>query len=151
MSLYEHEVDHQPLNVNDLHQQEYQDGSLNARVAVWLTNVFSDMRTFWTIVAWLFFWIIANATIVRFDPMPWPLLLALASVPQLPLMIVIIVGQSILSRKQELQAEEQYRTTVNSYNDIEQIMEHLSRQDDLILQLLNTSTKKPRTRKEQAS
>jgi hypothetical protein len=35
-------------------------------------------------------WIAANATIVHFDPMPWPLLLCLASVPQLPLMIVMM-------------------------------------------------------------
>ena len=78
-------------------------------------------------------WIVANATIVRFDPLPWPLLLALASVPQLPLMIVIMVGQGLLGRKQELQSEEQYNTTMKTYHDIEQVLQHLSAQDDELL------------------
>ena len=62
--------------------------------------------------------------------MPWPLLLCLASVPQLPLMIVIMVGQGLLGRRQELQAEEQYRTTMKMYHDMEQIMAHLEKQDE---------------------
>ena len=41
-------------------------------------------------------------------------------------MIVIMVGQGLLGRQQELQAEEQFKTTITSYHDIEQIMEHLS-------------------------
>jgi Protein of unknown function (DUF1003) len=102
-------------------------------VAVGLTNIFQAMPTFWLIMAWIILWIAANATIVHFDPLPWPLLLCLASVPQLPLMIVIMVGQGLLGRKQELQSEEQYNTTIKTYHDIEQIMAHLSAQDEEIL------------------
>ncbi|MDQ2716884.1 MAG: DUF1003 domain-containing protein [Chloroflexota bacterium] len=91
------------------------------------------MPTFWLIMAWIVLWIIANATIVHFDPLPWPLLLCLASVPQLPLMIVIMVGQGLLGRKQELQSEEQFNTTQRTYHDIEQIMTHLTVQDEELL------------------
>ena len=87
-------------------------------------------------------WIAANATIVRFDPIPWPLLLALASVPQLPLMIVIMVGQGLLGRKQELQAEEAYQTTLKSFHDVEQIMAHLDAQDEKILEILESLKKR---------
>ncbi len=124
---------YQPRNVNLVHEAEKAAGSFNQKVAVSMTNVFQAMPTFWLIMAWIVLWIIANATIVRFDPLPWPLLLTLASVPQLPLMIVIMVGQGLLGRKQELQSEEQFNTTMKTYHDIEQITAHLSAQDDELL------------------
>src|SRR5579859_4265364 len=124
---------HQPINVNLIFEAEKACGNFNQRVAVWMTEVFQAMPTFWLIMGWIVLWIIANATIVHFDPLPWPLLLTLASVPQLPLMIVIMVGQGLLGRKQELQSEEQYNTTMKTYADIEQIMQHLSAQDDELL------------------
>jgi uncharacterized membrane protein len=124
---------YKPRNVNLVHEAEKAAGSFNQKVAVGLTNLFQAMPTFWLIMGWIVLWIIANATIVRFDPLPWPLLLTLASVPQLPLMIVIMVGQGLLGRKQELQSEEQYNTTMKTYHDIEQIAAHLSAQDDELL------------------
>ncbi len=45
-----------------------------------------------------------------------------------------MVGQNVLGRKSELQADEQFNTTQKSYHDIEQIMQHLSAQDDKILE-----------------
>lgn len=124
---------YQPRNVNLVHEAEKAAGSFNQKVAVSMTNVFQAMPTFWLIMAWIVLWIVANATIVRFDPLPWPLLLTLASVPQLPLMIVIMVGQGLLGRKQELQSEEQFNTTMKTYHDLEQVMAHLSAQDDELL------------------
>src|SRR6266700_3719959 len=47
---------------------------------------------------------------------------------QLVMLSVIMVGQGILGRQQELQADEQFRTTMSTYHDIEQIMQHLSAQ-----------------------
>src|SRR6266478_4796379 len=120
-------------NVNVLIAAERAASNFNQKVAISMTKVFSAMPTFWLITAWIVLWIAANATIVHFDPMPWPLLLCLASVPQLPLMIVIMVGQGLLGRRQELQAEEQYKTTMKTYHDIEQIMTHLVSQDEAIL------------------
>ncbi len=120
---------HQPRNVNLLFETEKAAGNFNQKVAVGLTKLFQAMPTFWLILLWIVLWIVANATIVHFDPLPWPLLLTLASVPQLPLMIVILVGQGLLGRRQELQSEEQYNTTKKTYHDIGQIMEHLSAQD----------------------
>src|SRR5207237_8794589 len=108
-------------------------GSTNEKIAVRLTNIFQAMPTFWLIIAWFVHWIGANLTIAHFDPLPLPLLLTLASIPQLPLMIVIMVGQGLLGRKQELQANEQFNTTENTYHDIEQVMQHLSAQEDELL------------------
>lgn len=122
-----------PRNINLIFEAEKAAGNFNQKVAVGMTKVFQAMPTFWLIMGWIVLWIAANATIVHFDPLPWPLLLTLASVPQLPLMIVIMVGQGLLGRRQELQSEEQYNTTMKTYHDIEQIMEHLSAQDAELL------------------
>src|SRR6266700_8447924 len=44
-----------------------------------------------------------------------------------------MVGQNVLGRKTELQADEQFRTTMSTYHDIEQIMQHLLAQDAELL------------------
>ncbi|GER90150.1 hypothetical protein KDW_43120 [Dictyobacter vulcani] len=133
-ALFKHEPHpHRIQNANVIFEAEKAAANFNQRVAVRMTKLFSAMPTFWLIAAWIILWILANATIAHFDPLPWPLLLCLASVPQLPLMIVIMVGQGLLGRKQEIQAEEQYKTTMNTYHDIEQIMAHMSAQDEEIL------------------
>ena len=124
---------HHARNSNVLFEAEQAAAGFNQHVAVGMTKLFSGMATFWLIVLWIVLWIAANATIVHFDPLPWPLLLCLASVPQLPLMIVIMVGQGLLGRRQEIQAEEQFNTTQKSYHDIEQIMQHLCTQDEELL------------------
>ncbi|HLG77927.1 MAG TPA: DUF1003 domain-containing protein [Ktedonobacteraceae bacterium] len=119
---------HPPRNVNVMFEAEKAAAGFNQRVAIALTKLFSAMPTFWLILAWIVLWITANATIVHFDPLPWPLLLCLASVPQLPLMIVIMVGQNLLGRQQELQAEEQFNTTMKTFEDIKYIITHLQMQ-----------------------
>ncbi len=52
---------------------------------------------------------------------------------QLVALSVLAVGQQVLSKQGELMAQEQYHTTMNSYHDIEQIMQHLSAQDEELL------------------
>ncbi len=137
---------HMPRNVNVIFAAEQAAGNFNQKVATGMTAVFQAMPTFWLIMIWIVTWIVTNATILSFDPLPWPLLLALASVPQLPLMIVIMVGQGLLGRKQELQSDEQFNTTQKTYSDLCQVMDHLSAQDaellrqtEMLLHILRTS------------
>lgn len=123
---------HTPRNVNKTHRAEQAASNFNQAVALAMTRLFQSMRLFWCILAWVVLWIVANATVVHFDPLPWPMLLALASVPQLPLMIVIMVGQGLLARHQELQADEQYAITQKMYADSETII----KQNNQLLELL---------------
>lgn len=133
-ALFHHEGhQHQPRNINLIHEAEKAAGSFNQKVAVGMTNVFQSMITFWAILFWIVGWILLNFLPFGWDRLPWPLLLCLASVPQLPLMIVIMVGQGLLGRKQELQADEQFHTTMSTYHDIEEIMKHLAAQDTELL------------------
>jgi hypothetical protein len=52
---------------------------------------------------------------------------------QLVMLSVIMVGQKVLGRHQELQSDEQFNTTKKSHHDIEQIMLHLQAQDDELI------------------
>lgn len=52
---------------------------------------------------------------------------------QLVALSVLAVGQQVLSKHGELMAEEQFHTTMSTYHDIEQIMQHLSAQDAELL------------------
>jgi hypothetical protein len=45
----------------------------------------------------------------------------------------MMVGQNVLGRKSEVQADEQFRTTMSTYHDIEQMMKHLLAQDAELL------------------
>lgn len=133
-SLFQHTpFPHKPRNVNLVHEAEKREAGFNQKVAIRMTTLFQSMWTFWAILTWIILWILLNLLPFAWDRLPWPLLLCLASVPQLPLMIVIMVGQGLLGRKQELQSEEQYQTTMKTYHDIEEIMQHLSAQDAELL------------------
>lgn len=137
MKLYEHKPHvHKPQNVNVLHKAEIAAAGINRKIAISMTKLFSSMSMFWAITLFMAIWLIGNITLLHFDPPPYPLLLVIINIPQLSLMIVIMVGQGLLSRKAELQAEEAYQATLKSYHDIEQIMRHLDAQDLAILRIL---------------
>lgn len=133
-SLFQHNpFPHKPRNVNLVHEAEKKEAGFNQKIAIRMTTLFQSMWTFWAILAWIVLWIVLNLLPFAWDRLPWPLLLCLASVPQLPLMIVIMVGQGLLGRKQELQADEAFNTTMKTYHDIEEIIQHLSAQDAELL------------------
>lgn len=135
--LYEHESHwYEPRNANEIHEEEQTSAGFNQRVAIFITSTFQNMNMFWLIIGWFVTWIVVNATMVTFDPLPWPLLLTLASIPQLPLMVVIMIGQSILGRKQEIHAEQAYQTTLRTYHDLGEIANHLHAQDELIFNMI---------------
>jgi len=68
-----------------------------------------------------------------FDPYPFAFLLFLGNIIQLLLMPLIMVGQNIQARHSELRTDEEYKTTMTSYRDIERILTHLDEQDKQIL------------------
>ena len=127
--LFRHEPhQHQPRNVNLLMEAEQAASGFNTRLAVALTQ---GTGTMWTAYAFA-----ALATIGLFGLLGWlnPFVFLLTTwisqqFLQLVLLPVILVGQNVLSHKAELQADEQFHTTMSTYHDIEQIMQHLSAQD----------------------
>lgn len=124
---------HQPRNINDVHAHEQKEGGINATIAVALTKSVGSM---WTAYSFALLAVIGLFAILQLLSPIVALLIAWASqtLIQLVLLPVIMVGQNVLNRKQELMATEQFETTKKTYSDIEQIMKHLAVQDEERLQ-----------------
>jgi hypothetical protein len=145
-ALYQHSANrHQPRNVNRVHRTELQAAGFNTRVAVWLTKNVGTMQC-----AYLFAGIGIGSLVGVFTNN-----VVLAAVfgslssyfLQLVLLPILSVGQNVLGRHQELQADEMFKTSQRSFHDIEEIMGHLSAQDaellkqtKLLLQLVGEPT-----------
>ena len=130
--LFHHEPHlHQPRNVNQLHAAEQACEGFNTRLAVALTRYTGTM---WT--AYLFAGIGIGSLVGVFTNSAF-LGLLFGSISsyflQLVLLPIIMTGQNVLGRKAELQADEAFKTTMSTYHDIEQIMEHLCAQDAELL------------------
>lgn len=128
--LFHHEPhQHQPRNVNEVHAAERL--GINDRIAVWISKNVGTM-----ICAYVFAFIgiaslvgalTGNALLaVTFGALSSYFL-------QLVLLPIIMVGQNVLSRHSELQADEMFNTTMSTYHDIEQVMQHLAAQDSELL------------------
>ena len=128
--LFHHEPHrYQPRNVNEVHAAERL--SFNDKFAVWISKNVGTM-----ICAYVFA-VIGIASLVGYLTDNTLLALVCGSLSsyflQLVLLPIIMVGQNVQGRHAELQAEEAYNTTMSTYHDIEQIMQHLSAQDAELL------------------
>jgi len=130
---------HTPRNVNTLHTKEQETASLNTRIAVWLTRNVGTMQC-----AYIFAGIGIGSLIGVFTHNTL-LAVTCGSLSsyflQLVLLPILSVGQNVLGRHNELMAEEQFKTTESIYKDIEDIMDHLSRQDEELAKILEKLTK----------
>jgi hypothetical protein len=158
MSLYKHQPHpHKPRNVNHAHKEEQANAGLNQRIAVAITKMTGTMfcAYIFALLALLGF----PALSVFFSPLVAVYIVWVSQTfIQLCMLPILSVGQSVLGRKAELQADEQFATTQKSFHDIEQIMCHLDAQDKelirqskliedqnkLILQLLERKKRTPR-------
>ena len=132
-SLFQHTPFlHKPRNVNVLHKEEQEASGLNTRIAVRLTK---SVGTMWTAYSFAVLAIVGLLAILGVFPPLVALLVVWASQTfiQLVMLPILSVGQNVLGRHAELEAEEQFKTTMNSYHGIEEIMQHLSAQDAELL------------------
>jgi uncharacterized membrane protein len=94
------------------HLTKNEDLGFNGRLAVFITNKFGSMWTFYILAIWMFVWIIlsvAGFSLFKKDPYPFTFLLFLSNLVQLFAMPIIAVGQQILGRASDKQAEQTYR------------------------------------------
>jgi uncharacterized membrane protein len=134
--LFEHALHpHVPHNVNFLHALEQPAGSFNRKLAVGLTRGVGSMQCAYLFTALAFVGLLGLLGWLN----PFTFLFATwasQQFAQLVLLPVIMVGQNVLNRKQELQADEQYACVMKTFHDMEQVMQHLDAQDIKILELL---------------
>lgn len=130
--LYEHKSHpHTPRNVNLVHATEQALAGFNTRIAIGLTRAVGTMTcayvfTLLAIIGFPGF----GATPVQY--VQW----VSQTLIQLVMLSVIMVGQSLLGRHQELQSDEQYKTTIKSAHDIDQLVQHMEAQDRVLQQIL---------------
>lgn len=134
MTKETHMTQHTPRNVNRVHAAEIAAAGFNTQLAVWLTE---HVGTMWTAYLFAVIAIIGLFGILGLLSNIVALLVAWISQTfiQLVLLPIIMVGQNVLGRKSELQADEAYATTMKTYADIEAVMKHLDEQDEKIFAL----------------
>lgn len=85
---------------------------LNGKLAVGITKMFGSMWMFYGLIAWMLVWM-ALATIgfgaFKHDPYPFPFLLFLTNLVSLSALPILAVGQQVLSRASDKQAEQTFK------------------------------------------
>lgn len=119
---------HQPENINRKHINAL---NLQDRIALIITSAIGTMYAVYFFAAFMAGWMLWQSYFDKkpFDPFPFAFLLFLGNIVQLLLMPLIMVGQNLQGRHNEIRSEEEYKTTRSSYKDIERILIHLNNQD----------------------
>ena len=115
---------HQPRNANDAHKSSL---TVQDRIALGITGAVGTMYAVYFFIAVLTGWMLwqGRLTHAPFDPYPFAFLLFIGNIVQLLLMPLIMVGQNLQSRHDAIRADEEYKTTVANYHDIEQVLARL--------------------------
>ncbi len=129
---------HQPTpNVNARYEQSF---SSLERVALRVTDRVGTMGFFLAIALWTVLWLGWNTVGpdgLRFDPGPaFVLWLFISNLIQIHLMPLIMVGQNLQGRHSELRAEADFDVNQKAEAEIETVLEHLSSQNELMLEIL---------------
>lgn len=134
--LFQHtQRHHEPQNVNILHKAEMAAAGFNQRLAVKLTQWVGSMACAWVFTCIAVIGLLGLLNLL--NPAVYLLMQWLSQqFLQLVLLSVIMVGQGVLNRKQELQAEEAYQTTRKIYHETAQMVQHMHAQDAKILEIL---------------
>ncbi len=85
---------------------------LNNRIALFISSRFGTMWAFYALLLWMLGWVVlatAGIGLFRNDPYPFTFLLFLSNIVQLLALPVLAVGQQILSRASDKQAEQTYK------------------------------------------
>lgn len=110
------------------------------RFAVWITQRVGTMGFFLVILVWTLLWLGWNFLApdrLKFDPpMGFIFWLFISNVIQILLMPLIMVGQNIQGRHAETRAEHDLEVNIKAEKEIEIILNHLERQNELLIAML---------------
>lgn len=125
---------HKPQNVNQEHKASL---SMQDRLALNITNAVGTMYAVYFFIVAMAGWMLWQGAISHkpFDPYPFAFLLFMGNIVQLLLMPLIMVGQNIQGRHAELRSDEEYQTTLSSFEDSQHIIDRLTQQDEQLARL----------------
>jgi len=111
------------------------------RLALFITKKVGTPGFFLIIFLWTILWLgwnIFAPDALRFDPYPaFVLWLFISNMVQILLMPLIMVGQNLQGRHAEARAEADFEVNTKAELEIETILLHLERQNELILKIIN--------------
>jgi len=110
------------------------------KVALWITDHVGTMTFFLLIVAWTIFWLGWNLLAppsMQFDPpMGFVFWLFISNLIQIMLMPLLMIGQNIQGRASEARAEHDLEVNIKAEGEVELILHHLERQNEMLLAML---------------
>jgi len=110
------------------------------RLAVWITGHVGTMGFFLLIFVWTVFWLgwnlLAPARLQFDPPMGFVFWLFISNLVQILLMPLIMVGQNIQGRHAEARAEHDLDINVKAEKEVEVILHHLERQNEMLVAML---------------
>lgn len=129
-------------NANEVHNEGL---SKLDKLALVITDKVGTMGFFLLIFVWTVVWcgynILASEVpalhLQAFDPFPaFVAYLLISNVIQILLMPLIMVGQNLQGHHSEVRAENDFEVNVRSEREVKVILEHLERQNELLIKLV---------------
>jgi uncharacterized membrane protein len=125
-------------NPTDTHRSKL---SRADKLAMWITNKVGTMGFFGLIFTWTLIWLGWNTlgpVEMRFDPHPaFVMWLFISNLIQIFLMPLIMIGQNLQGRYIEIRAQSDYEINLKAEQEIQSMMRHLEKQDDMIKKVLD--------------
>ena len=149
VSLAEMRARRKPMR--DINEEYEHSLSRMDRAAVWITERVGTMGFFLLILAWTVVWTGYNiaASEIKglhwkaFDPFPaFVAYLLISNVIQILLMPLIMVGQNVQGRHSEMRAENDFEINCKAEMEIEVVLMHLERQQEILMQLVKAQNVK---------
>ncbi|HEY2885540.1 MAG TPA: DUF1003 domain-containing protein [Rhizomicrobium sp.] len=110
------------------------------KLAVWITEHVGTMAFFLLILGWTVLWLGWNFLApprLQFDPpMGFVFWLFISNMIQILLMPLLMIGQNIQGRQSEARAEHDLDVNIKAEAEIETILNHLERQNDMLMAML---------------
>jgi uncharacterized membrane protein len=110
------------------------------KLAIWITDHVGTMTFFLLILGWTIFWLGWNLLApprLQFDPpMGFVFWLFISNMIQILLMPLLMIGQNIQGRQSEARAVHDLDVNIKAEAEVETILTHLERQNDMLLAML---------------
>ena len=144
-------INKEPLTLTELKQKRKAVKNVNVerkkklsrldKMAIWITDHVGTMGFFIIIFIWTAIWLGWNTVAPpnsRFDPFPaFVLWLFMSNMIQIFLMPLIMIGQNLQSAHAEARAEADFEVNTKAELEIETIILHLEKQNEMIVKILN--------------
>lgn len=128
--------------VRNVNREQQEKLSKLEHLAVWITDHVGTMGFFLIIFVWTILWLGWNTLAPKslsFDPYPaFVLWLFMSNMIQIFLMPLLMIGQNLQSRHAEARAESDFEVNTKAEREVEAILMHLEKQNDLVLEILQT-------------